>query len=213
VIAEGFHLVGQLAATQDHLFNRGTQVVIDGAGRYRAKVLESPHVTIEESQLCAAVVKPGEIALREHQSHNEHPGLSTDTDFIHGDLEEVDLGFIARPVYQRNEDFGLLAPALLEDLAYGRDPDLAPPRYQLGMESVTGDALLFRRVVLPFLDDLLDEALSLIADRRRVFLRPSVRWLGLRDVLLDRIAAASELRGDLPNALAFLVIFPSDSMD
>jgi hypothetical protein len=132
------------------------------------------------------------------------------------DLDEVksDLGISSETKFGKvgRENISLFQNFF--DLALAASlPNSVRPRYQLRMESVTGDALLFRRVVLPFLDDLLDEALGLIADRRGVFLRPSVRWLGLRDGLLDRIAAASELRRDLPNALAFLVKFPSDSMD
>ena len=112
---------------------------------------------------------------------------------------------------QGNEDLSLLAPPFLEDLTDCRNSDLATSRDELRMKPVAGDALFGSRCVLPLLDDRLDDALGFLTDRRRVLLRPTVRWLSVFEVFLDCVATALELSSDLPLANTFPVKLPSES--
>ena len=114
---------------------------------------------------------------------------------------------------QGDEDLSLLATTFLEDLTDCRDSHLTSPGDELSVKPVAGDALLLCRIVLPLVDDHLDEALGLIANWGCVLLRPTVRGLGMLHVLFDRIATALELFSDLSLTDAFPVKLPSDSMN
>ena len=110
------------AADQDP-DDRRPQIVVRHARRHAVEVRERAHVAVEKADLILALVDPGEVAARVHQPHQKEPRLATDAVEIDQDLEEVDLGEIARPIRQRHEDLAALALPLGDRLFDERDAD------------------------------------------------------------------------------------------
>jgi divalent metal cation (Fe/Co/Zn/Cd) transporter len=67
-------------------------------------------VAIQEGELVAALVEPGELAPRVHQAQQKLPRLDPLAVHLRHHLEEIDLRLLARPVNQRNVNFLTLAP-------------------------------------------------------------------------------------------------------
>ena len=103
--------------------DRRPQIVVRDARRHAVEVRERAHVPVEKTDLILTLVDPGEVATGVHQPHQKEPRLPTDAVEIDQDLEEVDLGEIARTIRQRHEDLAALALPLGDGLFDERDAD------------------------------------------------------------------------------------------
>jgi hypothetical protein len=84
----------------------GFEIVVRQARGGSIKVREGADVPIEETDLVLALVNPREVAARVHQPHQEEPRFLPFSLEVDEDLEEIDLGQIARSIQQCTESRG-----------------------------------------------------------------------------------------------------------
>ena len=193
---------GPLAADQDPHDGRPQIVVGDTRGR-PVKVRKGADVPVEKADLILALVDPSKVAARVHQPHQEQPRFAARPVEIYEDLEEIDLGQVARPIRQRHEDLAPLPLPLRHGLFDDGDADAEPLSHQQGMEAGRRQPLLTRRPLRRTGQQRLD-ALSHLVPHRSC---PRCRCLPTRDrladVFPDRQPRNPELFGDLPPRPAF----------
>ncbi|MCY4639266.1 MAG: hypothetical protein OXC94_02870 [Chloroflexi bacterium] len=192
--------LGEPAPGELHPLHRRREVVVDDAPGHPAEVGEGPHVAVEEGDLVLAVVEPDEVAARVHQPHQELPGLAALTVHLDGDLEEVDLGLVARAVHQRHVDLGALPPPLAQVAAHQRHPDLVALLAQLAVQPRRRHTLLRRRAPRPLLEQRVEARLHPFEDGLPAWLALYPHRLGQRQVAPHGVAADAQLPGDLPPA-------------
>ena len=158
-------------------------------------------MAVEEGELVLAVVEPDEVAARVHQPHQELPGLAALPAQLDGDLEEVDLGLVARAVHQRHEDLGALPPPLAQVAPHQRHPDLIALFAQLAVQPRSRQPLLRCRPLGPLLQQRVEARPHPL--KRRTAAHPLPRYrLRLCQVAPHRVAADPHLAGDRPLTLA-----------
>src|SRR5438045_3959297 len=86
--------------------------------RNAVEMLERPNVAVEEADLILPRIQPREVAPRVHEPQEEHPRLLPFSVDVDEDLEEVDLGEVARLVRQRHEHLAALPLPLGDELAH-----------------------------------------------------------------------------------------------
>ena len=201
VADERLEAVGQGAARELHPPNRGGEVVVDRALGHPADVGEGSDVSVEEGELVLALVEPDEVPPRVHQPHQEEPGLASHAGELDHDLEEVDLGLVARAVDQRHVDLGALPAPLAEVLEHEAHPDVVALLTQRPVEPPARDALLRRGALGPLLGQLLKPRPHLLQHRPRPLPPPWLRQRR-REVAPHRVAREPHLPRHLALALA-----------
>jgi hypothetical protein len=179
------------------------KVVVDAARRHSAEVRERAHVPVEERHLIAALVEPREVAPRVHEAQHEHPPFAALAVDLHGDVEEVDLRLVGRPVDERDEHLGFLSALLAPVRPHRRHADLEALIAKLAVQARRRDGLLGRRALAPVFDQLVEPRADGIEYRPLPGgLLPEYR-LRLGHVLANRVATHAELLCHDPLTLPF----------
>jgi hypothetical protein len=160
-------------------------------------------VAVEEGELIAALVKPGEFVPRVHQPQQELPGLAPLPADLHYHFEKIDLRF-ARAMHQRHVNLGPLAAPLPPIVTHQGPADLIAFRPKLAMQQHRSDSLLAGGSRLPLRHQFLQPWLHRFPYRPSPWPSAPAHRFRLLQILGYRVAADSEFARHPPHTPALV---------